>query len=62
MVNNDFEYYRLRAAEERARGKVAADKNVAAIHIQLAEKYDTLAKQAEQGQTLRTGWDDASPA
>lgn len=62
MGDNDLEYYRLRAAEERARAKAAADHNVAAIHNQLADKYDTLAKQAEQGPTLRTGWDDVSPA
>ena len=61
MGAKDLEYYRSRAAEERARAK-AADHNVAAIHHQLADKYETLAKQAEQAPTLRAGWDDVSPA
>lgn len=60
MIPNDLEYYRSRAAEERARALATDDEKVAAIHAKLARKYDELAEAAERGPTLRIGWNNLS--
>lgn len=62
MSASDLEYYRTRAAEEHSLAKKADQENVARIHLELADKYEALAKQAEQQPTLGTGWDDMSAA
>jgi len=45
MSRNDKDYYRRRAAEERAAAERAANDGVAAIHRQLARRYLDLAGQ-----------------
>jgi hypothetical protein len=38
------EYYAARAIEERRLAMASADANVRAIHLQMAERYDELAR------------------
>jgi hypothetical protein len=47
MFSDDFEYYRARAAEERAAAADSSQSNVAAIHEELARLYEALAEQPE---------------
>jgi hypothetical protein len=44
MADKDHEYYRQRASVERSRARAAAHDKVAAVHKQLADMYDALAK------------------
>ena len=65
MSNSDKDYYRVRALEERDRAAAANEPNIAAIHRDLAEKYEALAKDVEVRPMLRSAWDamsDAQPA
>lgn len=50
-----IDYYVARAATERARAKAATDPNVAAIHAELATRYDEVVAR------LRAGIDPAGP-
>lgn len=43
----DLEYYRYRAATERALSKAAGRANVSAIHEELARQYEALVQHAE---------------
>ena len=49
----DIEYYKVRAAAERAMAAATNRKNVAAVHEDLARLYQGLAEKAESGPTLR---------
>lgn len=62
MPTSDYDYYTTRAREERERARAANNQNVAEIHLKLAEKYDSLASEAEAGPTLRSGWDGSPTA
>ena len=42
MPSTDQDYFRLRAEEERQRASQAASSKIAAIHLELAAKYDEL--------------------
>ena len=42
MSQNDVDYYRCRAIEERKRALAAERRDVAAIHLELACLYDAL--------------------
>lgn len=42
MSQNDVDYYRGRATEERERALVTDRRDVAAIHLELARLYDAL--------------------
>ena len=53
MSSRDTEYYRQRAARERALAQSSAQSNVAAIHEELARQYEALVDQAELRPTLR---------
>lgn len=46
-MSNDTEYYRERAAAERAMAKAAKDPQAAAVHNDLADRYEALVKIAE---------------
>ncbi len=39
----DLDYYRMRAAEERARAEAAIDPAVRAVHREMAERYERVA-------------------
>lgn len=62
MPSSELEYFRARAAEERSLAQKADQQRVARIHLELAEKYEALAREADQHPTLGAGWDDMSPA
>ncbi|HEY1143247.1 MAG TPA: hypothetical protein VGE68_04350 [Sphingomicrobium sp.] len=47
MSLDDIEYYRQRAATERALAESADRKIVAEIHAELARQYEALVEQAE---------------
>ena len=44
MRSSDSEYFRKRAAVERALAEAAGDLKAAGIHHELAERYEALAK------------------
>lgn len=52
MSQNDFEYFRERAISERKNARAAANREIAAIHDELAREYDTLADSLEVSRTL----------
>lgn len=47
MPSDDTEYYRQRAATERAMAQAASQSNVAEIHEELARQYEALVEQVE---------------
>jgi len=53
MLQSDIEYYRRRAAAERELARAAERANVAAIHQELAYKYEALAEESQVGGRLR---------
>ena len=53
MQSHDVEYYRARAATERALAQASENADVAAIHEELAIQYEALVEQAELRPTLR---------
>jgi len=53
MPAEDTEYYRYRAATERALAKASDRANVAAIHEELARQYEALVNRSELRPTLR---------
>ena len=55
-MSSDAEYYRVRAIEERELAAIAAQPNIVAIHLELAEQYEALAQEAGVQSTLRPGW------
>ena len=57
MPSEEQSYYRARAAEERDRAAQSDRPGIAQIHLDLAEKYDALSREAEHQITLRPGWD-----
>ena len=61
MRINDSEYYRRRSASERAMAQAASDPRVAAIHHQLADRYEALVR-AGKRPTLRVVTDRATEA
>ena len=48
MSHNDLEYYRRRAADERAMAKAADSAKAAAVHQQLACFYESLVELEEE--------------
>ena len=42
MLNDNLDYYRERAREERTRAKAATDPRAAAIHNALADQYEAM--------------------
>ena len=48
MTGNDTEYFRRRAVAERTLAVTATDPAVAAIHNQLAERYEALVGKANR--------------
>ena len=48
MTGNDTEYFRRRAVAERTMAARASDPSAAAIHNQLAERYEALVGKAER--------------
>ena len=42
MSNTDREYFRTRAATERAMASAALDPKAVAAHLELAQRYETL--------------------
>ena len=61
MRSDDSEYYRRRAASERSLAQAAVDPRIAAIHDELAERYDLLANE-DQWPTLQTLTDESEAA
>ncbi len=53
MDDNDLAYYKKRAATERALAAASENKDVAAIHEELARQYEALAERADLRPTLR---------
>ena len=50
----DVEYYRERAAAERARAKAAAQPKIANIHLELASLYEQLVDLQDEEDSLLT--------
>lgn len=48
MSWNDSEYFRSRAAAERAQAAKAADQHAAEIHRELAERYEELVRNSRR--------------
>ena len=48
MSCNDVEYYRRRAASERTMAQAAASRDAAAVHNELAERYERLVRATER--------------
>jgi hypothetical protein len=48
-LSRNPDYFAARAVEERRRAMAASDSNARAAHLELAEKYEELAKQAGGG-------------
>lgn len=48
MSGNDTEYFRKRAIAERSLAVTASDPAAAAIHNQLAERYEALVSEAKR--------------
>ena len=48
MSWNDTEYFRKRAAAERTLAVAASDPAAAAVHTQLAERYEALVSEADR--------------
>ena len=53
MSSDDIEYYRRRAADERAMALKAERRDVAGIHEELARQYQALVDDAELRPPLR---------
>jgi hypothetical protein len=60
MSINTQGYYELRARRERELAEAAADAKIAAIHSEMAERYDVLAAGARPRPTLRVVAPDQS--
>ena len=56
MPSEDYNYYSTRASEERERAATASHPSITNIHLELAEKYERLAREAEIQSTMRPGW------
>ena len=52
MSLSDTEYYRMRATEERQKALQSSNRDVAAIHEELARQYQALIDQVELRPTL----------
>ena len=61
MQTDDVEYYRARAATERALAQASENADVAAIHEELAGQYEARVKQADLRPTLRIAVPPARP-
>ena len=53
-IMSDLEYFQKRAEAERLLARSAAHANVAAIHEELAEAYDTLVEREQRRPFLRS--------
>lgn len=62
MSTSNKDYYRVRALEEGERAAAANEPNIAAIHRDLAEKYEALATEDEVQPILSPEWDGMSGA
>jgi hypothetical protein len=62
MHHENRDYYRTRADEERERAASANSESIAQIHLELAEKYDALAREAGPNRADWTGSQSAQPA
>jgi hypothetical protein len=62
MSSYDTEYYRQRAAQERAMALRADRANVAAIHEELARQYQALVDRAELRPTLSIAFEQRMSA
>jgi len=51
MSENESEYFRRRAAEERAAAERATDGVACRMHMELAESYDEVARAVESGKS-----------
>ena len=62
MSSDDADYYRNRAAEERDRAATADRPAIAEIHLELAQKYERLASEANAQPGPADGVQTAQPA
>ena len=62
MSTSDKDYYRARALEERDRAQTANERKIAAIHRDLAKKYEALEKEVERQPNFRSARDAMSGA
>ncbi len=54
-ARNDQSYYAMRAEQERCLAEEATDPKIAALHRELASRYEELARDQSTVQHLRTG-------
>ena len=52
MSNDDVEYFRKRAEQERARARETERQHVAEIHEEIARLYEAMIERAEQRQSV----------
>jgi hypothetical protein len=60
-LDNDENYYSLRASMERDRGAAASDASAAAVHEGIARRYDALSKAVAKVRNAELAPDDAPP-
>ncbi|MFZ5748422.1 MAG: hypothetical protein ACOY45_12300 [Pseudomonadota bacterium] len=48
MTQNDLDYYRLRAREERRRAEAQGDCAARRVHAELAERYSRMVRERDQ--------------
>jgi hypothetical protein len=56
MSDEDVQYFRKRAAEERALASQSAGKHIAEIHLDLARQYEALADERALRPRLHLNW------
>jgi hypothetical protein len=56
MSDEEVQYFRRRAADERALASLSAGKHIAEIHLDLARQYDALAEEREVRPKLHLNW------
>jgi hypothetical protein len=56
MSDEDVQYFRKRAADERALARTSAGKHIAEIHLDLARQYEALAEDRALRPKLHLNW------
>lgn len=56
MSSEDIQYFRARAIEERQRAAQVSRDGIAQIHLDLAEKYEALARSAGANSNPHPDW------
>jgi hypothetical protein len=61
MSDEDVQYFRRRAADERVLAESSAGRHIAEIHLDLARQYDALAEDRTLRPKLHLSWAEQHP-